>query len=541
LWYYYEQGILKRRIMKVFKGLAALMLIALIPVSAFAFININNSFLSIDVDECMFNFTLGTSASYAVPNANLLFEYTTPFTQTIHTVVKIDGNNYEFRDCNSGGPCPVTTPLAIGTNFITGTKKVNNVDINCRWELVNNPAVGSPQDTMMLKYVFKNNDIITHTVALRLELDTEVLNVDGANISVDNGFSVILQNSVWRKTDNNIPTNWWDYDISPLVGTPNLVGRGYNKNNAFGEAATEPDIFQIGYWRNVNGPFDGTGTSILPQWTLWNGELNGSTGDSINNDSAVVLWWCNGNETSPGFTLNPGQSKTFITYYGLNKEPLLTTPTSTQTWSATFTNTPTFTQTLTHTVTETYTNTPTITMTYTYSFTPTATPTSTMTVTATITQTFTMTDTFTVTVTITPTATASPTYTATPTITETSTYTNTATITPTPTITMTFTPTPPPLELISKGNFPNPFMIDTQIVYWLSVDADVKIKIFDVSGEIVRTQEGLDGKKGYNSFYWDGKNRAQKPVASGVFIYRIDASTVRDKPVWVYSKAACAR
>jgi len=154
-----------------------------------------------------------------------------------------------------------------------------------------------------------------------------------------------------------------------------------------------------------------------------------------------------------------------------------------------------------------------------YVFYPTNTATPTMTMTSTYTPTFTISATFT------------PTYT--------STLTGTPTITPT--VTATFTPTPQPLVLNLKGSFPNPMMNDTHIVYWLSTDADVSIKIYTVSGEVVLDTDGLPGLEGYDSYYWDGKNRAARPVASGVLIYRITATTPRNEHRDVFSKLAIVK
>jgi flagellar hook assembly protein FlgD len=84
-------------------------------------------------------------------------------------------------------------------------------------------------------------------------------------------------------------------------------------------------------------------------------------------------------------------------------------------------------------------------------------------------------------------------------------------------------------------------MKDTHIVYWLSCDADVRIKIYTVSGEVVRWEEYISGHAGYNDYYWDGKNRAVHPVASGIFIYRISASTPRDREQFIFSKCACLK
>ena len=226
---------------------------------------------------------------------------------------------------------------------------------------------------------------------------------------------------------------------------------------------------------------------------------------------------------------------------------LLHTPTVTPT----ITNSPSI--TMTPTITQTATISPTASLTGTITMTQTSTPTFTATPTFTVTSTSTTTPTYTPTFTVTPTVTATSTSTITPTYTPTYsvTVTNTSTITNTPsvtrtvtctnTVTDTLTPTPIPLLLKGKGNYPNPFVKDTQIVYWLSTDADVKIKIYTVSGEVVRWEQDLHGLAGYNHFYWDGRNRAIKPVASGVFIYRISASTPRDREQSVMEKCACVK
>ena len=286
-----------------------------------------------------------------------------------------------------------------------------------------------------------------------------------------------------------------------------------------------PDILEVANWVDVAG--DGEWEQETPGL-----DMTGSLGRP---DSAVVFWWCNGDPSS-GFTLNPGNTISFVTYYGLNKQPLLTTPTITPTYTQTYTRTPTFTITQTSSITQTSTITATST--------PTATPTFSPTITDTFTNSPTFTDspTDTDTPTVTPTYTVTETFTDSPTITETYTVTDTFTQTPTPTITPTFTPTPPPFRLIGKGNFPNPFVTDTNIVYWLSTQAQsVKIMVYTVSGEKVFWDDSLTGNAGYNNFYWNGRNRALKPVASGVFIYRIDASDDRNDHASVTLKAVCVK
>lgn len=172
-------------------------------------------------------------------------------------------------------------------------------------------------------------------------------------------------------------------------------------------------------------------------------------------------------------------------------------------------------------VTNPFTPTATVTMTRTRTFTPTATPSRTRTVTRTATKTVTPS----YTPTITQTHTITMTHTATPTITETHTITPTHTVTKTFTHTPTVTNTPVPFIMALEGNFPNPFESETRIIYWLSREAEISLKIFTVSGEIVREIGGVAAREGNNSLYYDGKNNRGKPIAAGVYIYKITGRT----------------
>jgi len=214
---------------------------------------------------------------------------------------------------------------------------------------------------------------------------------------------------------------------------------------------------------------------------------------------------------------------------------LTRTNTLTRTATMTFTNTrsPTITQTLSVSQTFTFTNTCTITFTITQSSTytespvpsltntveisPTFTKSNTNTVTPSFTPTFSITFTFSYTLTLTPSFTAtiylSPTNTTT--FTHTLTQTNTKTITTTPTIDLN-----KPLEINLIGSFPE--NDKTNIVFLLSRDADIIIKIFTVSGEVVLNKR-IIGNSGYNCFSWDGLNNKKRKVASGIFIYKITA------------------
>ena len=85
-----------------------------------------------------------------------------------------------------------------------------------------------------------------------------------------------------------------------------------------------------------------------------------------------------------------------------------------------------------------------------------------------------------------------------------------------------------PAETELLRNYPNPFNPETWIPYHLSEDADVKLTIYDISGEVVRDIDvGHQTAAKYDTrakaIYWDGRNRFGEQVASGIYFYHLDA------------------
>ena len=71
-------------------------------------------------------------------------------------------------------------------------------------------------------------------------------------------------------------------------------------------------------------------------------------------------------------------------------------------------------------------------------------------------------------------------------------------------------------------NYPNPFNPETWIPYQLAEAADVNVKIYDVSGRLVRTVSVGFKPVGYyltreRAAYWDGRNDIGESVSSGVY------------------------
>ena len=217
------------------------------------------------------------------------------------------------------------------------------------------------------------------------------------------------------------------------------------------------------------------------------------------------------------------------------------TPTSTPT--ATLTNTPTSTPTLTPTTTPTYSRTPTSTSTVTSTHTPTSTSTRTPTATPTHTATRTATPTVTHTKTPTATVTRTPTHTATrthtPTVTHTPAKTATRTTTPTPTKTPrrglditssnlnrsgSDTPTPINSLLLSAVAAPNISQNGEPVRFLvrLAQASQIHLSLYSISGEEVY-QTAVLGSAGTNSLVWELENKANQRVASGLYIFVLQA------------------
>jgi uncharacterized delta-60 repeat protein len=298
---------------------------------------------------------------------------------------------------------------------------------------------------------------------------------------------------------------------------------------------------------------------------------------SASNTATFTLTLTSSVTNTPTYTFTPTGSVSNTATFTLTLTSSVTnTPTYTFTLvntasnTATYTFTPTSsvsnTPTYTFTLVDTASNTPTYTFTLTSSASPTptftATPmdTDTFTATSTITLTATSTATHSTTPTVTDTGTPLPSLTDTPTGTETTTntYTRTAsptltatgtgtlidtatfTVTPTWTDTPPFTPTISPTWTITQTftNSPTPNIdkaLDRNYVnaskgeeLHIRINAstpnvDVKVKIYDLTGEIIRHLGFTAPLAGWNEYPWDLTNDAGKTVGRGMYFVYIEA------------------
>ncbi|MDI6795072.1 MAG: FlgD immunoglobulin-like domain containing protein, partial [bacterium] len=83
-------------------------------------------------------------------------------------------------------------------------------------------------------------------------------------------------------------------------------------------------------------------------------------------------------------------------------------------------------------------------------------------------------------------------------------------------------------QLQLAQNYPNPMNPETWIPFSLSDDSDVTVKIYNLSGSLVRTLDlGQRPAGDYSdklmAAYWDGKDENGNEVASGAYLYQLQA------------------
>ena len=80
-----------------------------------------------------------------------------------------------------------------------------------------------------------------------------------------------------------------------------------------------------------------------------------------------------------------------------------------------------------------------------------------------------------------------------------------------------------PTQFELRQNYPNPFNPTTTISFDLPEDANVMVDIFDVAGRKIRTLINEPKEAGTHQVMWDGQDDHGNSVASGVYVYRIQA------------------
>jgi hypothetical protein len=83
-----------------------------------------------------------------------------------------------------------------------------------------------------------------------------------------------------------------------------------------------------------------------------------------------------------------------------------------------------------------------------------------------------------------------------------------------------------PLPFSLRQNYPNPFNPETTIEFTLPRPEKVRVIIYDMRGNLVRTLlDGAQKSPGQYRLNWNGLDDRGKPVSSGVYFYRIQTNS----------------
>ena len=83
-----------------------------------------------------------------------------------------------------------------------------------------------------------------------------------------------------------------------------------------------------------------------------------------------------------------------------------------------------------------------------------------------------------------------------------------------------------PVAFGLEQNYPNPFNPETTIRYQIGKRSPVRLDIYNLVGQRVRTLVRATLEAGFHSVRWDGRNDEGVSVASGVYLYRLHAGDI---------------
>jgi flagellar hook assembly protein FlgD len=94
-----------------------------------------------------------------------------------------------------------------------------------------------------------------------------------------------------------------------------------------------------------------------------------------------------------------------------------------------------------------------------------------------------------------------------------------------------------PSDYILEQNYPNPFNPETTIRFTLPLDKNVSVRVFDVSGRLVKTL--VDNQlytQGTYEVTWNGTSQDGTAVASGTYLYSLEYGNFRQSKTMILLK-----
>ena len=85
-----------------------------------------------------------------------------------------------------------------------------------------------------------------------------------------------------------------------------------------------------------------------------------------------------------------------------------------------------------------------------------------------------------------------------------------------------------PTSFELEQNFPNPFNPTTSIKFGLPTKSHVSVKVYNLLGQEITTLVNEDLSAGTHTTEWDGRDKNQTEVASGIYFYKLIAGDFID-------------
>ena len=84
-----------------------------------------------------------------------------------------------------------------------------------------------------------------------------------------------------------------------------------------------------------------------------------------------------------------------------------------------------------------------------------------------------------------------------------------------------------PTEFLLSQNYPNPFNPQTTMDFDLPNDSEVNIRIYNITGELVKEMVNEVMPAGYHKLVWNGRNEMGVDVTAGIYIVHMNAKNYR--------------
>jgi hypothetical protein len=83
-----------------------------------------------------------------------------------------------------------------------------------------------------------------------------------------------------------------------------------------------------------------------------------------------------------------------------------------------------------------------------------------------------------------------------------------------------------PIDYALSQNYPNPFNPNTQIKFALPVNANVKVTVYNLLGEVVKQLTAMEMTSGNHTVQWNADDASGNKVSSGIYFYELNANGV---------------